>query len=47
MKTALTAVFFLSLLAAAVWVSWPYLEPYIEKGKQADLVKVREFNPLP
>lgn len=47
MKTVLTAVVFLSLLAAAAWLSWPYLEPYIERGKQADLVKVREFNPLP
>jgi len=47
MKTVLTAVVFLSLLAVVVWLSWPYLAPYIERGKQADLVKVREFNPLP
>ena len=47
MKVLLTALSLLSLLAVAAWFSWPHLAPFIEKGRNAELVKVREFNPLP
>ncbi len=46
MKTTLTALLFLAALVALTWILWPFISPYVEKAKTAELVKVRHLNPF-